>query len=729
MPTQTLASTQIQIEVDLDQPSIISLKTRNHDDQWSRNLLAQHVSDGPAWARFAGTRLVDEDATCFASEHSQQHQSNVADDRITISNIRPSTPEGTPGPATETWTLQLVDNKLQWHITRQFNDACSLMFDSTPGFYFNIRANRTITMAGQDLINPEGNGVAMNLWAQTDALAPLNLAPFNGRPEGWLGEFFPEFNTVAFKNPDAFAIWKLFSSFPLDHDLKATSQGGHLFRRGRYNAFCEAGITTSLTTPTTRTSGQTDETILTLEPLPATASGWQLQIDIPEKQLATDLQRFLGQQANAGCLADNYHHLLGNETDGHLYTGIPIFHARSLMASAPAAEPLSSSPLDYGDAFRKYLEFNMQHISEKGDIRFGFRHGGLEFIELSMTQLIGCEAHLLSTGDRDFAHRYIHAFDAMRSYLQSWIRNGVFYIPKHRMVAPTGCANWYYDSVPAHGYTLYHSILYHRTLTALETIYNALGEEENAEEMADARGHLRRAIRHRFWDDDAYGPAQGGFYDWVTPEGNRKGYFFAVNQYGTIVNGIASQGQARQLLATADARIEELIANYHYSREATLDTLWPFESDDSTVVDRLKGPNGDSFGTYMNGGSLIAMTLLEIAARCLAGDPDGAHALLTAFGQHAGQTNWFEGENAFAINGQPCGWGGEPYLADGLCAPAALIFGFLGCQFDWHDIRLNPQLPQAWPQMGACIQYKGQTWQLHAQHNGSWSKTLISKPC
>ena len=71
---------------------------------------------------------------------------------------------------------------------------------------------------------------------------------------------------------------------------------------------------------------------------------------------------------------------------------------------------------------------------------------------------------------------------------------------------------------------------------------------------------------------------------------------------------------------------------------------------------------------------------------------------------HVRGTNWYEGENAFSMDGQPCGWNGEPYLADQIVAAASLVHGFLGLSYTPDDFHLDPHLPPGWNEMSAEIQ-------------------------
>ena len=178
------------------------------------------------------------------------------------------------------------------------------------------------------------------------------------------------------------------------------------------------------------------------------------------------------------------------------------------------------------------------------------------------------------------------------------------------------------------------------------------------------------------WSEETFEGKYPGYFDWIPPDSHKRAYFLSINQYASIVFGIADADKASKILKTADQRIEVLMRDYHYTREATLDGLWPLTREDYGNYDAFKGINGDSFGTYQNGGMLLTVTFYEIVARCRTGDADGAYKLLKNFANHAAITNWFEGENAFSIDAKPWGWGGEPFLADQILAAAALVHGY-----------------------------------------------------
>ena len=170
------------------------------------------------------------------------------------------------------------------------------------------------------------------------------------------------------------------------------------------------------------------------------------------------------------------------------------------------------------------------------------------------------------------------------------------------------------------------------------------------------------------------------------------------------------------MLDTANRRIAVLEKENGYRGEGTLDLLWPVPQE------LCSGGVRRGFGKYQNGGMLLTWTYWEIVARAMSGDAAGAWERLRRFADRAGRTNWFEGENSFTIDGQPLGWGSEPYLSDQVTVPAALVDGFLGLRRDGQDFSLSPALPPGWDKMSAVIMFKGNRYRVTGKSDGTWSK-------
>jgi hypothetical protein len=163
--------------------------------------------------------------------------------------------------------------------------------------------------------------------------------------------------------------------------------------------------------------------------------------------------------------------------------------------------------------------------------------------------------------------------------------------------------------------------------------------------------------------------------------------------------GIASPEQARKIVATADARIAELEKEFGYAGYAGLSALWPVPKD-------INPCDWQTFGRYMNGGSLLCQTYWEIMARAKAGDAAGAATRLKRFARRAAEISW-AGDNAADIHGEMKHGDSEPYLADMVCVTAATINGVLGIQPTWQKLEVTSCLPPEWPRASADILYKG----------------------
>ena len=75
--------------------------------------------------------------------------------------------------------------------------------------------------------------------------------------------------------------------------------------------------------------------------------------------------------------------------------------------------------------------------------------------------------------------------------------------------------------------------------------------------------------------------------------------------------------------------------------------------------------------------------------------------------------------NAFSIDGKPLGWSDEPYLADNVIVPTALVHGFLGMTANWDELQFQPALPPGWGEMSAELMFKGNRHRVRASSDGS----------
>jgi hypothetical protein len=227
---------------------------------------------------------------------------------------------------------------------------------------------------------------------------------------------------------------------------------------------------------------------------------------------------------------------------------------------------------------------------------------------------------------------------------------------------------------------------------------------------------VKLEFNRKFWSETACGEGNPAYCDWVDSQGVGHGHFMSLVQYPAIVVGLASKEQAGKILATANRRLTVLAKENGYAGEGTLDLLWP------VAKELCVGQVAAGFGKYQNGGMLLTWTYWEIVARAQSGDAAGAWDRMKRFSAHAAKTNWFEGENSFTMDGQPFGWGSEPYLSDQVTVPAALVDGFLGVRRTVKDFTLTPALPPGWKEMSAEFLYKGIRYRVTAQADGTWSK-------
>lgn len=283
------------------------------------------------------------------------------------------------------------------------------------------------------------------------------------------------------------------------------------------------------------------------------------------------------------------------------------------------------------------------------------------------------------------------------------------------MAGKTGCPNWYFDGIKASGTLAYHNIFYYAALRAMAEMAAAVGQPERQTHYAKLADGVKQEFNRRFWGETACGAGNPAFFDWVDSEGVGHGHFMSLVQYPAIVLGLASKEQTARILDTAGRRLAVLAQENGYTGEGTLDLLWP-------VPQKLcVGSVGAGFGKYQNGGMLLTWTYWEIVARAQNGDAAGAWERMRRFAARAARTNWFEGENSFTMDGQPFGWGSEPYLSDQVTVPAALIDGFLGVRRTGKDFTLTPALPPGWKEMAAELLHLGRRYRVTAQADGTWN--------
>ena len=176
-------------------------------------------------------------------------------------------------------------------------------------------------------------------------------------------------------------------------------------------------------------------------------------------------------------------------------------------------------------------------------------------------------------------------------------------------------AHWYYDAITTGGINGYYNAFFYKAALDLAEMEHAAGRQAQAADIAKLAESIKAAFNRVLWKEDA--PGGPRYLDWIDAQGQEVSYFCDLCQWPPIAVGIASPEQARKIVATADARIAELEKEHGYQGYAGLSALWP-------VPQPLNPHKWQTYGRYMNGGSLLCQTYWEIVARARAGDAAGA---------------------------------------------------------------------------------------------------------
>jgi hypothetical protein len=365
-------------------------------------------------------------------------------------------------------------------------------------------------------------------------------------------------------------------------------------------------------------------------------------------------------------------------------------YGATLAAGTPAAGPLSAHPYSAAAAFREHLAHVLSTLDDRGRARFGYNQGG-EWVDDNLHTIIGTHSYLLHSGDLPFVRQCLPALERMLAYfVQRRDPAGLFKLDD------VG-AHWYYDAITTSGVNGYYNAFFYKAACDLAEMEHAAGRAPQAREYGALAASLKAAFHRVLWKEDA--PGGPRYLDWIDAQGKEVSYFCDLCQWPPIAVGLATPEQARKIVATADARIAELEKEHGYAGYAGLSALWP-------VPQHLNPHPWQTYGRYMNGGSLLCQTYWEIVARARAGDAAGAARRMQQFAKRAAQTHW-AGDNAANIQGVMTNGDGEPYLADMVAATAAAVHGVLGIAPTWEKLAVTPCLPPDWPRAEAEVLYKG----------------------
>lgn len=666
-------------EVDVLAPCLVRLYLRGPSGLTKQSLLAPSGPKG--WASGAYTYAVGQDDRRYESRLARPEKVEVRGQGsravVRITGVKlAATAAGEPA-AIEDWTISAPGDgtQLVWKITRRWQRDFTATLSGSPALFFSFNARAL------------KNSVTSTIWydplridARPSALYAIVRAP--GRVS--------ENHLQAIRDRDTWAIYKLWTNWHAPADFRLEVQGGHLYRRGSFALLSEAGAATSNAAVQTFKAGQIEEITLKLSPVDKLNTGYQLAVSLPDKATEASLKDFYNSVFNGGAINDQKGFDFGNETDGWYYAGSCWMYGMALAAGTPASGQVSSHPYDPARAFREHLAHVLSVLDEQGRAHFGYNQGG-QWVDDNLHTIIGAHAYLLHTGDMAFVRQNLPALERMLAYfIQRRNEQGLFKLEG-------AGAHWYYDAISTSGINGYYNAFFYKAATDLAEMEETAGRHQKAAEYRAVAGQIKKAFNELLWKENA--PGGPRYVDWIDAQGKEVAYFCDLCQWPPVAVGIDSPEQARKIVATADARIAQLEKEFGYQGFAGLSALWP-------VPAALNPVSWQTFGRYMNGGSLLCQTYWEIVARAKAGDNEGAARRLKLFARRAAQISW-AGDNAANIQGEMRNGDGEPYLADMVAVTAAAVHGVLGIEPTWQRLEVTPHLPAEWPRAEADVLYKG----------------------
>ncbi len=667
-----------KVEVDVSRPSVVGLWLRGPGGLSEQSLLA--FQGKRPWAHGGYTYAVGEDGQRYESPLNEPDRTEVSlkggRNVLRLFGVKLASGSGESPIATEDWILSAPGDGVQllWKITRRWQRDFTFTCSGSPGLFFSFKRGQT-------------NSTTSTIWYD-----PLRIAASESRLyalQNLPGRISAN-HMQTLRDRDTWAIFKLWTNWRTPRDLRLEVRGGYLYRRGSFAELSEAGAATSSALKETRCKGQVEEITLRLGGVDKDATGYQLALTLPDKETERSLRDFYGSVFNGGAVNDQKGFDFGNESDGWYYAGSSWMYGATLAAGVPASGQISARPYNAAQAFREHLAHILSVMDERGRAHFGYNQQG-EWVDDNLHTISGAHFYLLHSGDLAFIRQCLPALErALGYFIERRNEQGLF------KLEDVG-AHWYYDAITTSGVNGYYNAFLYKAARDLAEMEEAAGREAQARHYRELAESIKTAFNRVFWKEDA--PGGPRYLDWIDAKGQEVSYFCDLCQWPPIAVGIASPEQAARIVATADARIAQLEKDYGYQGYAGLSALWP-------VPQPLNPLKWQTYGRYMNGGSLLCQTYWEIVARCRAGDAAGAARRLKQFARRAAEIRW-AGDNAADIYGEMKHGDSEPYLADMVAVTAASVHGLLGIQPTWDKLAVTPCLPPDWPRAEADVLYKG----------------------
>ncbi len=704
-----------RVEINPARPELESLILRRPDGSLEPHSLITDFPRHGDWAQGGYTYVVEGDGQTYQSRIFKPDNVEVERQGDTVGCVRfsgvklVSATDSEP-VATEDWTLSAEGDELVWTIVRRWQRDSTYTLSGTPALFstFHSRSQKDCATSV--------------FWYDPNDIDGWRDPRYQQGIE--LGFVTSDHPATVITKPDTWAIFKLWTSWNAQSDIKLAVKGGYLFRRGSYGLLSEMGAVASPGASAMRSKGQVETVTLRISASDKAKTGYQLAVSIPDKETESSLKDFTGSLLNGGTVNDQKKYNFGNETDGWYIGFNALFQSVAIGTCRPAEGQISERPLSVSDAFREHLRDIFDTVDEQGLDHFGYNTGGL-CVDENLEIVIAFWNYVLHTGDQAFLREQLPVAERILGYFVNR-RNGDGLFDLKRVATP----HWYYDTIAVSGVTTYHNALFYKAACDLAAMEQAAGNAAKASEYTAIATQIKDAVNRVLWKEDAQGGPR--YLDWIDAQGREVSYFCDMCQWPALAYGIASPEQARKVVATADARIKQLEKEIDYKGYASMSALWPVPD----FVNPEQFRSMQVFPVAMNGGAYLAMTYWEIVGRAMAGDREGAWKRLRLFAQRAARDGCVGG-NCLGPNGELEARmrhenDGEPYLSDMIAVPAALVHGVMGIQPAWDSLIVKPNLPEGWDKASAEIIYKGRHTRVSIQNSKveitPLAKTLPAPP-
>lgn len=334
-------------------------------------------SDSIAFVNGAYTYVVDPRGKRYESCLSRSHKVDVIKDSsnrvvsVKITGIELIASDDPDAPVIEDWEIATPGrgSELTWKITQHWRRDFASVLSGTPALFLAPFGawhwdSRIERIAGKK------NNVTSTIWYDP---AKINAETF-GPP--YLTDIAPVLVTDSVCQTvnvrDTWAIYKFFTNFHPKSDLRAQVAGGYLFRRGgSWGAFNEIGSSIADKIGFSKHAGDSERVTLTLGPVDKFDTGYQLELDLPDKAMNASLKDLYGSLMNGGIIVDQKKYFPGNQSEGCAHEFASIF-GFPFSVGTPASGKLSALPYDWARAYRGYLQAILDTVGDDSRTSFGF---------------------------------------------------------------------------------------------------------------------------------------------------------------------------------------------------------------------------------------------------------------------------------------------------------------------------------------------------------------------